>query len=107
VSEVARLRPAGAGRMVPARERIEEAAGPQTIGPMVWELEGPMPILKTSKTDRNMPSILDGAGEHAGKRTSRITVSATGNSAWRIGCAMALRPECGRYRADHMQEAPR
>ncbi len=42
----------GAGRMV-GRERIEEARA-ATIGPMVCELEGPMPILKTSKTERNI-----------------------------------------------------
>lgn len=25
---------------------------------MVWELDGPMPILKTSKMDKNMPALL-------------------------------------------------
>ena len=25
-----------------------------TIGPTVWELDGPMPILKISKTERNI-----------------------------------------------------
>ena len=27
------------------------------IGPIVWELDGPMPILKTSKTERNISDI--------------------------------------------------
>ena len=35
-----------------------------TIGPMVWEDDGPMPILKTSKTDKNHQMALpsDGLG---------------------------------------------
>ena len=67
---------AGSGRlqieMMTKRKHYSEAyaaavtASSAVIGPIVWELDGPIPILKTSKMERNMlPLCMKGAGQQS------------------------------------------
>ena len=53
-----RRRPGAASRRRSISSRKRVAA---VIGPIVWELDGPMPILKRSKTERNTGEGSDGA----------------------------------------------
>ena len=50
-AEAVDLAPAGRGQSPPAISARKRAAA--VIGPIVWELDGPMPILNRSNTDRN------------------------------------------------------
>jgi len=57
-SEPCRLAVSAAGRALAARGQLPSASSSRkrlaaVIGPIVWELDGPMPILKTSKMERN------------------------------------------------------